>query len=297
MARPGVSPSALPQRPLALRAMAFLRVVKPRETALLAFIGWSAALVATDLRPPVGPFLLAALAVLLGSAGANGLTNVLDRHVDARMRRTRRRVLPAGLLTPLEAAVWSGALVALALGIAWALHPWAFMGGVVALAAALVARKTWATHFLGAISSCGPLWVGWLALRPEVTPLLGLLSLLVALWVPVHVWMLMLAYREDYRRAGVNIFPVDRGERVTVGLCLPLSVALLGVVGAIAWVGGFGPVFWVGSGAAGVALVGACGRTLLSPTAAHAFRAFRLTAFPFLGAVFLAMPLDRWVGG
>ncbi|MCS7207481.1 MAG: UbiA family prenyltransferase [Dehalococcoidia bacterium] len=282
---------------LGQRALAYILVLKPRETLLLALMGWTTALVAADLQPTPMRFLWTALAVLLGSAGANGLTNFLDRGVDARMRRTQRRVLPRGLLRPAEAGIWAAGLVAVSLGMAWVLHPLAFGAGALAVVCALVARKTWATHFLGIVSSCGPVWVAWFAMHPQMTPLLGLLTLLVALWVPVHVWTLMLAYREDYLRAGVNIFPLDKGRGLAPWLCFALSVALLGVVVVMALVGRFGPLFWVGAGLTGLLLAWACWRMARSPLPPLAIRPFRLSAYPFLGAVFLGMPLDRWLMG
>ncbi|MFN3974799.1 MAG: UbiA family prenyltransferase [Dehalococcoidia bacterium] len=279
------------------RGLAYLQVLKPRETLLLALMGWMTALVAADLHPPMVRYLLASLAVLLGSAGANGLTNCLDRQVDAQMRRTRGRALPSGRLRPVEAWVWSSLLVAVALVVAGALHPWALAAGGVAILCSVVARKTWATHFLGAVSSCGPVWVAWLAMRPQVSPLLGLLSLLVALWVPVHVWTLMLAYREDYIRAGVNIFPLSRGRAFAPRLCFALSLVLVGVVGILAWVGRFGAVFGAGAGVASALLAWSCWRTARSPLPSMAIRSFHFTAYPFLGVVFLSMPLDRWLFG
>lgn len=279
------------------RGLAYLQVLKPRETLLLALMGWMTALVAADVHPPMERYLWASLAVLLGSAGTNGLTNCLDRHVDARMRRTWGRVLPSGRLRPAEAWVWSCVLVAIALGISGLLHPWALVAGGMAVLCSVVARKTWATHFLGAISSCGPVWVAWLAMRPQVSPLLGLLSLLVALWVPVHVWTLMLAYREDYLRAGVDIFPLSSGRAFAPWLCFALSLALVGVVGLLAWVGRFGPVFGASAGVASALLAWSCWRTARSTLPSLAIRSFHFTAYPFLGVVFLSMPLDRWLLG
>ncbi|RPJ61942.1 MAG: hypothetical protein EHM12_04910, partial [Dehalococcoidia bacterium] len=76
----------------------YINVLKPRETSLLLFIGACAAVVAAsnvDGVFPVSDFILALIAITLGSAGANGLTNYLDRDVDARMKRTCNRVLPS----------------------------------------------------------------------------------------------------------------------------------------------------------------------------------------------------------
>ena len=107
-------------------AICYLRVLKPRETALLTFIGICTALVAGGGNPPLELFLLTTFTIMIGSGGANGLTNYLDRHVDGRMKRTQRRMLPAGLIKPRRALLWALFLVAVALCVALFLHPYAF---------------------------------------------------------------------------------------------------------------------------------------------------------------------------
>jgi 4-hydroxybenzoate polyprenyltransferase len=164
--------------PPALAWSRYLEVLKPRETALLTFIGAMAGLMAGT--PSWDRLLLVAMAVGLGSAGVNGLTNYLDREVDARMERTRRRALPSQAIYPPEKVLpLCGGLVALALALAWYLHPWAFAAGLLGTATALVGRKRAFTHLLGGISGSAPVLVGWLGVNPQVTPLLGLLALLI----------------------------------------------------------------------------------------------------------------------
>jgi protoheme IX farnesyltransferase len=273
-------------------------VLKPRETALLAFIGACAGVVAAAQGAGLGgatvPSLaLASLAVLVGSAGTNGLTNYLDRRVDALMRRTRRRVLPAGLIRPPEKAlVWSGLLAAGSLSLALALHPYAFLAGVGGMACALVARKTWATHFLGAVSSTGPVLVAWFAVNPSVTPTPVLLALLLLLWVPVHVWNLMVAFRDDYLCAGVNIFPLDRSPRLVHWLSFGLSLTMYGTSLALWRWGGFGWPYFAIANAVGPLMVAASLRMLLTARPADAYRTFRLSAYPFLGLTFLGLAAD-----
>ena len=143
----GVRAPAQVERPRPLRipsaVVNYLRVLKPRETVLLSLIGICAAIVAGNGTPPLGRLALAAVAIVIGSGGANGLTNYLDRHVDARMARTRRRVLPSGLIHPPERAlVWASSLVGGALLLAWYLHPYAFLAAATGVAAALIGRKT-----------------------------------------------------------------------------------------------------------------------------------------------------------
>ena len=106
-------------------------MLKPRETVLLSIIGLCTAVAAGGGSPPLDRFALAAIAIVVGSGGTNGLTNFLDRKVDARMLRTQRRMLPSGLIQPPEKALaWAAFLVVVALIIALYLHPYAFISGV-----------------------------------------------------------------------------------------------------------------------------------------------------------------------
>jgi len=80
----------------------YIEVLKPRETILLTFIGFCAAVVAGAGHPPVGWLLLATLAILVGSGGCNGITNYIDREVDAKMKRTQHRPLPSKRIYPVS---------------------------------------------------------------------------------------------------------------------------------------------------------------------------------------------------
>ena len=111
-------------------------------------------------HPPVSSLILATLAILFGSGGANGLTNYLDREVDARMERTRHRALPSKRIFPaykiLPVAI---GLQAIALAIAWVFHPLCFFFGLLGATAASTWRKRITCVFpQGVIASCAPEW-------------------------------------------------------------------------------------------------------------------------------------------
>ena len=102
--KPGYCPKVterLPKRPilasggLKIITKNYIEVLKPRESSLLTFIGLCTAIIAGEGYPPLDRLLLAGVTILLASAGANGLTNYLDRNVDAQMQRTRNRALPS----------------------------------------------------------------------------------------------------------------------------------------------------------------------------------------------------------
>ncbi|MFH1003392.1 MAG: UbiA family prenyltransferase, partial [Chloroflexota bacterium] len=160
----------------------YLNVLKPRETGLLAFIGVAAAFIAARGHPPLGLLGLVLLTVLIAAAGANGLTNYLDRELDALMPRTRRRALPAGRIRPPQKVLplVIGLSVA-GLALAWWLHPFAFGADLVGTAAAVVWRKRVTCVFpQGVLASCAPVLMGWFAVRPAFSLELGLLCLMVA---------------------------------------------------------------------------------------------------------------------
>jgi protoheme IX farnesyltransferase len=274
----------------------YIEVLKPKETSLLIFIGALAAVVAGKGSPPLNILFLSLVAIALGSGGANGLTNYLDREVDARMRRTQHRALPSRRISPPRKVLpLVVSLVTVALALAWILHPLCFLFGVIGVAAALSWRKTWATHLLGIVAGCAPVLVGYLAINHQLNLTILFLCLLIAAWVPLHVWSLMTSYRDDYLGAGVRIFPVTWETKDAIKVLVGLSVTLYGISIALYHVGNFGILYLVVANILGMAMVFATMRLLLSGASWDAWRVYKLTAFPYLGFLFLAMGLDLWL--
>ena len=191
----------------------------------------------------------------LVAAGASALNQWSEREVDARMRRTRDRPLPAGRLQPGEVLV---------LGIASA------AGGVVYLAAALASalaavvatltlltyvlvytplkRRTPLNTLVGAIPGALPPVIGWTAVRGSVGAEARALFAVLFLWQVPHFLAIAWIYREDYGRAGLCMLPSVDPEGTATGrqmivYCLSLVAASLMPVE----VGGAGPVYLAGA--------------------------------------------------
>ena len=274
----------------------YIEVLKPKETSLLIFIGALAAVVAGEGSPPLGIFLLSLVAIALGSGGANGLTNYLDRDVDARMQRTQHRALPSRRISPPRKVLpLVVSLVAVALAMAWILHPMCFLFGAIGVVAALSWRKTWATHLLGIIAGSAPVLVGYLAINHQLNLTILHLCLLIAAWVPLHVWSLMISHRDDYLRAGVRIFPVTWETKDAIKVLVVLAVLLYGISIALYRFGDFGIPYLVVANILGIAIVVATFRLLFTGISQDAWRVYKLTAFPYLGLIFLTMGLDLWL--
>lgn len=272
----------------------YLEVLKPSETGLLVFIGVVTAHLAANGSLPLDRSLMILATLLAASAGANGLTNYLDREIDSRMERTRERALPSGKIYPANRALYlTAGLSILGLAMAWCLHPLAFLADLIGTSAAVIYRKRVTCVFpQGMIASCTPILMGWFAMTSSLNWTILFLCLLVAVWLPSHIWSIMIAHKGDYLRAGITYFPVNRDEKlVTKWLlvsCLLLYAASLGLY----FVGHFGLLYLAAANLLSILIVYSGWSLVSSTTSRQAWRLYKISAFPYLGAIFLFIALD-----
>jgi protoheme IX farnesyltransferase len=265
---------------------------------LLAFIGLCAAIIAAEgqLSPEL---ILVFVTVMIAAAGANGLTNYLDRDIDARMQRTSCRVLPSKYIYPASKVLpLIISLIVIGLVLAWLLHPFAFLADLVGtLVAATWRKKVTCVYPQGVIASCAPILMGWLAIKPSLSWELLLLCILIAAWLPLHVWSVNIAHREDYLQAGLNYFPLSLGVKDSVKVLLVFSLVLYAASIALYFIGNFAWLYLVLANILGILMVYAGSRLVISHDTKDAWRLYRLSTFPYLGLIFLVMCLDIWLLG
>lgn len=190
-------------------------LVKSRQTLLLYATGICAYLISTsDLRD----WLWLSLSLLLSISGCTMLNMVIDRDVDAIMRRTRSRPLPAGRLSPWFVASSGAALSAAGLGLALWLS---WQVGIV-IAAGFVfdlgvyslwlKRRTPLSILFGGISGGMPALAGRTLAVGQVDGIGLLLALAILLWIPSHFVTLTTKYRADYQAAGIPTWAGAYGE-------------------------------------------------------------------------------------
>jgi protoheme IX farnesyltransferase len=273
----------------------YIEVLKPRETSLLLFIGACSAIIASGgyLHLPVEVFVLAVITIALGSAGCNGLTNYLDREVDARAKRTWNRVLPSKRIYPPQKVLpLIIGLIVVALALAYILNPLCFLFGLIGTIASAIWRKTVSCTLFGIIAGCSPVLIGWFALRPEFDVKIMLICLLVASWIPIHIWSVMVANREDYLSAGLNYFPLSLKVKDIVKILFGLSLFLYAVSIFLYILTDFNLLYLVVAIVLGTLMVCASARLLFFTTSLAAWQVYKLSSFPYLGIIFLVMCLD-----
>ena len=242
----------LPQAPVLSLARLddYLQLVRPRIALLVLFTVGAGGLLASRAATDSAVIIHAVIGTALVASGASCLNQWVERHGDARMRRTEDRPLPAGRLAPAEALALGSALAAggLAYLLATVRHP--LTGGLAALALigyvgvyTPLKRITTLNTLIGAVPGALPPVIGWTAVTGRFDAGALSLFLIVFVWQVPHFLAIAWMYRGDYTRAGFRILTVHdvRGEltgREMVRYCLvliPVSLlpAALGLTGPL----------------------------------------------------------------
>ncbi|EGK11187.1 protoheme IX farnesyltransferase [Desmospora sp. 8437] len=192
------------------------------------------------------------LATLLGTAlvtaGACTINNYIDRDIDPLMDRTRNRPVAAGRIRP-QSAFWMGCLLALA-GVAVLLvlvNPLSAILAATGFFAYVLLYSVWAKRttiwntVVGCISGAVPPLIGWAAVEGTLELPAWMLFLFMFVWQPPHFYALAMMKTEDYRAAGIPMWPVVKGLADTkrqilfyIILMLPVSLLLVGT-GVVSW--------------------------------------------------------------
>ena len=287
----------------------WVALLKPRVVALVVFTGVVGLLIAPGGINPVLGFT-AVLCIAIGAGAAGAINMWYDRDIDAVMRRTSRRPIPAGTVLPGEAL---GFGVTLAVGSVLLMYLATNAVVAVALAVSILfyvlvytmwlKRRTSQNIVIGGAAGAFPPVVGWAAVTGHVGIYPLILFLVVFLWTPPHFWSLSLYACKDYERAGVPMLPVVAGARVTRWSILGYALALL-PVSLLPWMLGY--TGWIYGGTAAVLGMSfiACavlvlrdrqdesGRSLTGDRPAR--RAFRFS-LGYLAVLFAAALVDSWV--
>ena len=176
------------------------------------------------------------LGTVLVASGAGTLNQLIERQFDARMRRTARRPIVAGRISPTSALVF-GALLSLAGGLylALAVGPAASLLALATLAAYLLLYTPLKHHtrvctLVGAFPGATPVLIGYVAAAGKLSSQAWLLYAVLFLWQFPHFMAIAWMYREDYARAGYLVLPrgKERGRFMTWQAVMP-ALALLPV--------------------------------------------------------------------
>ncbi|MEO0401944.1 MAG: heme o synthase [Pseudomonadota bacterium] len=227
----------------------YFALMKPRVMQLVVFTALVGLLAAPVAVHPVIAFA-SILFVAIG-AGASGALNMWwDADIDGVMKRTVKRPIPAGKVTPDEAKVLGFALAGLSV-MMLALSANLLAAGLlaftiffyIAIYSMWLKRLTPQNIVIGGAAGAFPPVIGWVIATGTMSVEAWLMFALIFMWTPPHFWALALFMRSDYDDAGVPMLTVTHGRKSTRVHILVYTVLLVALAVGTAFTSIGGPVY------------------------------------------------------
>ena len=286
---------------------AYVALTKPRIIELLLITTIPTMFLAAGGFPSLWLIIATMVGGYLAAGGANALNMYLERDIDAKMKRTRKRPIPSGAVTPRAALIFGltiSAVSALWLGLLVNWVSAALAVGAILLYVVfytmILKRRTSQNIVWGGIAGCMPVLIGWSAVTGTVSWTAVLLFLVIFFWTPPHYWPLAEKFQDDYARAGVPMLPVvssrsnvARQMLLHTALMIASSLAII-PLGETGWVYGVAAVAsgaWFGFLVVRYALrvrQGLSGRALAPMKVFHG-------SITYLTVLFVALAIDPFV--
>ncbi len=280
-------------------------LTKPRVMSLVIFTALCGLLAAPGSIHPVLGFT-AILAISLGAGASAALNQWYESDIDAVMKRTSKRPLPAGRMdreTALHFGIGLGVFSVVLMGVAVNWFSAAFLAFAIFFYAVVytiwLKRSTPQNIVIGGAAGAFPPAIGWAAVTGDVTLMPLLLFAIIFFWTPPHFWALALFVNSDYTRAGVPMMPVVAGRQSTRRQIFAYSLILAAIAISPFALGLTGGIY----GAASILLSAifvalsvqvARSRTTEPTEMAAEKRLFKFSIF-YLFALFAAVVADRVV--
>ncbi|MEM1887182.1 MAG: heme o synthase [Pyrobaculum sp.] len=209
----------------------YIVLLKPRVIWLLVLAALAGYIYASPTIDLVH-LLYLTLVAFLSTGGSAAFNHYWERDIDSLMTRTAKRPLPTGSVTPSSALVYSLALSTIGIGLGFALLPplsaafvalgWAFYSIIYTI---LLKRRTWLNIIIGGFAGNATFLGGYALGRGTIDLEAVLLSFIIYLWIPAHIWSLAYKYRDEYRKTGVPMLPALVKEETSIVLISILNIA------------------------------------------------------------------------
>ncbi len=207
------------------RLRQFNALTKPRVIQLIVFcalIGMVLAVPGVPSWAEVRLGLIACLGIWLVAGAAAAFNCLVEKGIDAKMKRTSWRPTARQELQDWQTLLFSGLLCTAGsvLLYVWVnpLTMWltfATFVGYAVVYTVILKPLTPQNIVIGGASGAMPPVLGWAAMTGDVAPEALILFLIIFLWTPPHFWALALYRVEDYRKSGLPMLPVTHGNEFT----------------------------------------------------------------------------------
>ncbi|MEP2989934.1 MAG: heme o synthase [Parasphingorhabdus sp.] len=280
-------------------------LTKPRVMSLVIFTALCGLLAAPGTIHPILGFT-AILAISLGAGASAALNQWYESDIDAVMKRTSQRPLPAGRMdreTALHFGIGLSVFSVVLMGVAVNWFSAAFLAFSIFFYAVVytiwLKRSTPQNIVIGGAAGAFPPAIGWAAVTGDVTLMPVLLFAIIFFWTPPHFWALALFVNSDYSKAGVPMMPVVAGRQSTRKQIFAYSLVLAVVAIAPFALGFTGLVYGISAIVLSVVFSGLSLKVALSetfePEDMDAEKRLFKFSILYLFALFAAVVADRLV--
>ena len=296
-----VLPQTLPRKG---KLAQFNALTKPRVIQLIVFcalIGMVLAVPGLPTAQEWGRMAIACLGVWLVAGAAAAFNCLVEKGIDAKMRRTAWRPTAQGELSDMQTGAFSAVLCTAGSALLYfAINPltmwltFATFVGYAVVYTVILKPLTPQNIVIGGASGAMPPVLGWAAMTGSVGPEAMILFLIIFLWTPPHFWALALYRVEDYRKSGLPMLPVTHGNEFT-RLQVLLYTFILFAACLLPFI--YGMSSWIYLAAAVILSIGFCGYAFAlwrNYSDALARKTFRFSLI-HLSLLFLALLVDHYL--
>ena len=279
----------------------YFSLLKPRVMSLVVFTGMVGMLLAVlTTSAALHPFLafVTIFSIALGS-GASGAINMwFDRDIDAIMKRTKNRPIPAGRINHAE-ALGFGIVMAIASVVLLTITANVVAGALLAAAIMFyvfiytiwLKRLTPQNIVIGGAAGAFPPMIGWAAVTGDVTLFPVILFMIIFIWTPPHFWALSLLIKDEYKNAGVPMLPVTSGAALTKTKIIIYTIIMC-VIALTPYLAGFsGKLYLIVALVLNAIFLYYAANILRDKTTKYARKTF-LFSILYLFTLFLALVID-----
>jgi protoheme IX farnesyltransferase len=281
----------------------YLALTKPAIVALLLLTTLCGMILGASGFPTISILVLTLMGGALTAGGAGALNQYIDRGIDRKMVRTRRRPVADERIPPREALILGFILSAagvaiLAVGVNILSAVLAVIGLVyyVVFYTIILKPSTPSNIVIGGAAGAIPPLVGWAAVTGSLTMPALFLFALIFFWTPPHFWALALVKRSDYQRADIPMLPVIRGGEQTRWQILLYSVQVVALTLLMPLVGLGGVLYIAVAIVLGIGLIHNARKLRQRGQNRTAWRMYRYSSF-YLAGIMVALMAEALIIG
>ncbi len=250
---------------------------------------------------PLNILILGNLGIALVAASGAVVNHLIDRKIDAMMKRTHNRPVAQGRVEPKQAALFAVVIgiAGMAILLMWVnpLSAWLTLASFVGYAIIYTGYLKHATPqniVIGGLSGAMPPLLGWSAVTGTIDGGALILVLIIFAWTPPHFWALAIHRKDEYAKSGVPMLPVTHGEHVTKIHILVYTMMLV-VVSTFPFFSGMsGVLYLISALALGAGFMVWSGLLMLKPKPGTAMNTFRYSIV-YLALLFIALVVDHYL--